>query len=262
MDEVTYNFGGKVAIVTGATGGIGRATAILFGRSAGKVVVSGRREQEGAETVAAIEAAGGEAIFHRADVTIEGDMESLVKTALARFGRLDFAVNNAGAGMMGGLEGLSLDDWNREIARNAGAAFLGIKYQMPAMRQSGGGAIVNMASTAASVGLKNMGAYCAAKAAVAGLTRAAAAEGTECGIRVNSISIGPIRTDAWAGTSDEQLERVAASTPMGRMGRPEELASAAVWLCSAGASFVTGVCLAVDGGGTNMRAETLRSAGN
>ncbi len=262
MEEVSFDFSGKVAIVTGATGGIGRAAAIMFGRSAAKVVVSGRREQEGAQTVAAIEAAGGEAIFCRADVTSEEDVAALVKVALDRFGRLDFALNNAGAGMMADLEVLSLDDWNREIARNAGAAFLGIKHQMPAMRRSGGGAIVNMASTAASVGLKTMGAYCAAKAAVVGLTRAAAAEGTDCNVRVNAISIGPVMTDAWAGTSEEQLKLVAAANPMGRMGRPEEVASAALWLCSTGSSFITGVCLAVDGGATNMLSSTLRTAGN
>ena len=255
--QVTFDFGDKVALVTGSTSGIGRATAVAFGRAGANVVVTGRREKEGAETAALVEAAGGKAFFQTADVTQPADMEALA-AALDRFGALHYAINNAGEGAYVMLEKLPAESWELEIARNLGSTFHGMKHQIPAIRKSGGGAIVNMASAAAVIGLVGMSAYCAAKAGVVAISRAAASEAVGDNIRVNSILIGAIMTNAWSGSTPEELAALSAASPMRRFGTVDEVANAALWLCSDGASFVTGHCLAVEGGYTTLQNQQYR----
>jgi NAD(P)-dependent dehydrogenase (short-subunit alcohol dehydrogenase family) len=258
MGQVTFDFSGKVALVTGSTSGIGRATALAFGRAGASVVVTGRRENKGAETVALIEAAGGKAFFQCADVTRPAEMEALAAVALERFGALHYAINNAGEGAYVMLENLSAESWELEIARNLGSTFHGMKHQIPAIRMSGGGAIVNVASAAAVIGLVGMSAYCAAKAGVVAISRAAASEAVGDNIRVNSLLVGAIMTDAWSGSTPEELAALSADSPMRRFGTVDEVANAALWLCSDGASFVTGHCLAVEGGYTSLQNQQYR----
>lgn len=260
--QVTFDFSGKVALVTGSTSGIGRATAVMFGRAGASVVVTGRREKEGAETVALVEAAGGKAFFRSADVTKPEDMAALTAAALDRYGALHYAINNAGEGAYVMLESLSAEAWELEIARNLGSTFHGLKHQIPAIRGSGGGAIVNMASAAAVIGLVGMSAYCAAKAGVVAISRAAASEAVGDNIRVNSILIGAIMTDAWSGSTPEELAALSADSPMRRFGTVDEVANAALWLCSDSASFVTGHCLAVEGGYTTLQNQQYRQLGD
>jgi len=245
-------------LVDPVTSGIGRATAVAFGRAGASVVVTGRREKEGAETAALVEAAGGKAFFQTADVTQPADMEALAAAALDRFGALHYAINNAGEGAYVMLEKLPAESWELEIARNLGSTFHGMKHQIPAIRKSGGGAIVNMASAAAVIGLVGMSAYCAAKAGVVAISRAAASEAVGDNIRVNSILIGAIMTNAWSGSTPEELAALSAASPMRRFGTVDEVANAALWLCSDGASFVTGHCLAVEGGYTTLQNQQYR----
>lgn len=244
---------GKVAIVTGASSGIGQATAIAFGKAGAKVVVVARRADKGGETVHQIQTAGGEAVFVQADVTKAADLDAMVKTTLDTYGRLDYAFNNAGSGTSGKIADLSEDDWDFEIAANLKSVWLSMKYEIPAMQQSGGGAIVNTSSQGALLGVANYGAYGAAKAGVIALSRAAAAEYSADRIRINSISPGAIKTDLWAGAPPEMLDQVAAGIPLKRVGVPEDIAEAVVWLCSDGAAFVTGHNLVVDGGFTAVQ---------
>jgi NAD(P)-dependent dehydrogenase (short-subunit alcohol dehydrogenase family) len=244
---------GKVAIVTGASSGIGRATAISFGRAGAKVLVVARRADKGEETVRLIQAAEGEAIFVQADVTKASDMEAMVKTAVDTYGRLDYAFNNAGSGTSGKIADLSEADWDFEINANLKSVWLSMKYEIPAMQQSGGGAIVNTSSQGALLGVANYGAYGAAKAGVIALSRAAAAEYSGDRIRINTVSPGAIKTDLWAAAPPDMLDQVAAGIPLKRIGTPEDIAEAVVWLCSDGAAFVTGHNLVVDGGFTAVQ---------
>ncbi|MBW4687782.1 MAG: SDR family oxidoreductase [Komarekiella atlantica HA4396-MV6] len=244
---------GKVAIVTGASSGIGRATALAFGKAGAKVVVVARREVQGEETVRLISEAGGEAVFVKADVTQAVDIEAMVKKAIETYGRLDYAFNNAGSGTSGKITDLSEADWDLEINANLKSVWLSMKYEIPAMQQSGGGAIVNTSSQGALIGVANYGAYGAAKAGVIALSRAAAAEYSADQIRINTVSPGAVKTDLWAGAPPEMLDQVAAGIPLQRIGAPEDIASAVVWLCSDGAAFVTGHNLVVDGGFTAVQ---------
>ena len=243
---------GKAALVTGGGSGLGRASAIALARAGATVTVADVDEQGGKETAALVsEEAGGDADFVRADVTQAGEVEAMVDKAVARWGRLDCALNNAGTtGVSAPTADYTLDDWNRAIALNLTGVFLCLKYELPAMLERGG-AIVNMASGAGLVGFPGLPAYVASKHGVVGLTRAAALEYASQGVRVNAICPGSTRTPMLEGFmgGDEQVERMMTrAVPLGRLGRPEEIAEAVVWLCSDAASFVVGHSLAVDGG--------------
>lgn len=248
------SFNGKVALVTGGTSGIGRAAALLYARSGAKVVVSGRREAEGAETVRLIREAGGEAIFVRADVSQAADVENLVRQTLETYGRLDAAFNNAGTeGRFGPLSETDEKLWDHTIDTNLKGAWLSLKYEIPALLQSGGGAIVFNSSVVADIGLAGASIYSASKGGVNALARAAAIEYAGQNIRINVISPGPIETDMAKrafGDIDAFKAQIASHQPVGRIGQPEEIAEAAVWVTSDAASFVTGQVINVDGGYT------------
>jgi NAD(P)-dependent dehydrogenase (short-subunit alcohol dehydrogenase family) len=243
----------KVAIVTGASSGIGRATALAFGQAGAKVVVVARREDKGQETVELINETDGEAIFVQADVTKASDIEAMVKKTLDVYERLDYAFNNAGSGNSGKITDLSEADWDFEINANLKSVWLSMKYEIPVMQQTGGGAIVNISSQGALIGVANYGAYGAAKAGVIALSRAAAAEHSSDQIRINTISPGAVKTDLWTGAPPEMLDRVAAGIPLQRIGTPEDIAEVVVWLCSDGAAFVTGHNMVIDGGFTAVQ---------
>ncbi|MES1026050.1 glucose 1-dehydrogenase [Gloeocapsa sp. BRSZ] len=244
---------GKVVIVTGASSGIGRAAAISFGQAGAKVVVVARRVDKGEETARLIKEAGSEAIFFQADVTKSADVEAMVKQTVETYGHLDCAFNNAGSGTSGKLIDLSEADWDFEINANLKSVWLSMKYEIPAMQQSGGGAIVNMSSQGALLGTAHYGAYGAAKAGVIALSRAAAAEYSADRIRINTVSPGAVKTDLWAGAPPDMLDQVAAGIPLQRIGMPEDIAEVVVWLCSDGAAFVTGHNLIADGGFTAVQ---------
>ena len=243
---------GKAAVVTGGGSGLGRASAIALARAGAAVTVADVDERGGKETAALVfEEAGGDADFVRADVTKPEEVEAMVDKTIARWGHLDCALNNAGTtGASAPTADHTLDEWNRAIALNLTGVFLCLKYEIPAMLERGG-AIVNMASGAGLVGFPGLPAYVASKHGVVGLTRAAALEYASQGIRVNAICPGSTRTPMLEGFmgGDPQVERMMTrAVPLGRLGRPEEIAEAVVWLCSDAASFVVGHALAVDGG--------------
>jgi NAD(P)-dependent dehydrogenase (short-subunit alcohol dehydrogenase family) len=243
---------GKAALVTGGGSGLGRASAIALARAGATVTVADVDEQGGKETAALVtQEAGGDAEFVRADVTQADEVEAMVDKAVAQWGHLDCALNNAGTtGVSAPTADHTLEDWNRAIALNLTGVFLCLKYELPAMLERGG-AIVNMASGAGLVGFPGLPAYVASKHGVVGLTRAAALEYAAQGVRINAICPGSTRTPMLEGFmgGDEQVERMMTrAVPLGRLGRPEEIADAVVWLCSDAASFVVGHALAVDGG--------------
>lgn len=248
-------FNNKVALVTGATSGIGRATAIAFGREGANVVVSGRRDQEGNETVALIKKAGGNATFVKTDVTREADIAALVEKTLSAYGRLDVAFNNAGVeGELGSLHEQTVENYHQIMSANVLGVFLSLKHEIAAMLKTGGGSIVNNSSVGGLIGFPGAGIYVASKHAVIGLTKTAALEYATQGIRVNAVSPGGIETPMFdrftGGPGTDIHNKLAAAHPIGRTGRPEEIAEAVLWLCSGKASFVTGTTLAVDGGFT------------
>jgi NAD(P)-dependent dehydrogenase (short-subunit alcohol dehydrogenase family) len=242
---------GRVALVTGASSGIGRAVALAYAREAAKVLVSDINVDGGQETVRLIEAGGGEAFFARADVSNPADCEALAQAALEHFGRLDFACNNAGIGGEANLVAdYPVEGWQKVIAINLSGAFYCMKYEIPAMLKSGGGSIVNMASILGQVGFAGSAAYVSAKHGLVGLTKSAALEYAAEGIRVNVVGPAFIRTPLIAALEDAPQTNAAlvARHPIGRLGEPEEVAELVIWLSSDRASFVTGAFYAVDGG--------------
>ena len=239
----------KVAIITGAGSGIGKATARLFAGQGAKVVVSDINEQNGKAVVEEIKATGGEAVFFKADSASPADNEALVKQAIDQYGKLDIAVNNAGIGGPLGLTGeYPLEGWKKTIDINLSGVFYGLRYQLPAMLKNGG-SIVNMASILGQAGTKLSPAYVAAKHGVIGLTKASALEYADKNIRINAVGPGYIRTPLVENTLDEAaLKSLVGLHPIGRLGTSEEIAELILWLASPKASFVTGAYYPADGG--------------
>jgi NAD(P)-dependent dehydrogenase (short-subunit alcohol dehydrogenase family) len=241
---------GRVALVTGAGSGIGRAIAEGLAAEGARVVVSDLDETGGAETVAAIEKTGGRSTFVRADVSKPADCEAMAAAAVEAFGALHVAVNNAGIGGPSAPVGeYPVDGWDRVVAINLSGVFYGMRYQIPAMLDSGGGSIVNIASILGQVGFPSSAAYVAAKHGVVGLTRSAGIEYASRGIRVNAVGPAFINTPLIEkNMTPEARAGLVAKHPIGRLGEPEEVAELVVWLASDRASFVTGGYYAVDGG--------------
>jgi NAD(P)-dependent dehydrogenase (short-subunit alcohol dehydrogenase family) len=243
---------GKVALVTGAAMGIGRASAEIFAREGAAVVVADIDDDGGRETVALIEAAGGQAAFVHADVSAKADVEAMVQYAVDTFGGLDCAHNNAGiASPMAPLAEYSDAGWDRTLAVMLTGVYLCMKAEIPRMLERGGGAIVNTASGVGLVAYPNQAAYTASKHGVIGLTKVAALDYGKLGIRVNAICPGTARTpmvDAAIRYDASIDDHLKAMHPIGRIGEASEIGEAAVWLCSPAASFVLGVALPVDGG--------------
>ena len=240
----------KVAIITGAGSGLGKAMALLYAKEGAKIVVSDIDEKGGNGTVSEITANGGEGIFVKADSTSPEDNKNLVEKAVAQFGGLHVAVNNAGiGGLISTVGEYPVDGWDKVISINLSGVFYGLRYQIPAILKSGGGSIVNVASILGKVGAKGSSAYVAAKHGVIGLTKTAALEYADQKIRINSIGPGYVLTPLVKNTLDkEALDGLVGLHPMGRLGEPEEIAELALWLNSDKASFVTGSYYNVDGG--------------
>jgi NAD(P)-dependent dehydrogenase (short-subunit alcohol dehydrogenase family) len=240
---------GKVAIVTGASRGIGSASARAFAAAGATVVLAARTAQAIANIADEINASGGRALAIPTDVIDPESVERLVEKTVAEFGRLDIAFNNAGAGHMPKpLAEFSFDEFEAGLRANLYGAFLGMKYEIPAMVAGGGGAIVNMSSTAGLQGAPGMGPYSAAKHGVVALTKTAALDYGPRNIRVNAVAPGPIVNEQMSQLPEETLQGIARYVPLRRLGSAEEVARAAVWLCSNEASFITGAVLSIDGG--------------
>ena len=243
---------GKVALITGAGSGIGRASALVFAREGAKVAVADIVVEGGEETVRMVKEAGGEVFFIKADVSNAADVEAMVNTVVETYGRIDCAYNNAGIeGQLASTDEYAEDMFDKVIGINLTGVWLCMKYELPHMLKQGSGAIVNTASGAGLIGVAGMSAYVASKHGVVGLTKTAALEYAKSGIRVNAVCPGLIQTPMVERITNghPQLgEALVAAEPIGRTGRPEEIAESVVWLSSDAASFVTGHAMSVDGG--------------
>lgn len=239
----------KVAVVTGAASGIGLAVAKAYGREGASVVVSDIDEAKGADAVREVEAVGGRAVFEPADVSDPEACRRLVERAVAEYGRLDVACNNAGiAGESNRVAEYSLEDWERVVKINLSGVFYCLRAELPAMLEGGGGAIVNMASILGQVSFPNAPAYVAAKHGVVGLTRNAAVDYATDGIRVNVVGPAFIDTPLLEALDEPTKRALVDLHPVGRLGKPEEVAELVLWLSSERASFVTGAYYPIDGG--------------
>jgi NAD(P)-dependent dehydrogenase (short-subunit alcohol dehydrogenase family) len=240
---------GKVALVVGASRGIGAVTARTLAAAGATVVLAARSEPLLEELATEIRRGGGTALPVRADLGDASSVEALVKRTVAEFGRLDVAFNNAAAGHMPApLAELSVEDLDQSLRVNVRGFFLAMKHELTAMLASGGGAIVNMASTAGLSGVRGMAGYCATKHAIVGLSKSAALDYADRRIRVNVVAPGPILTDRIQALPEERRQPIIRAVPMGRIGAPDEVARTVTWLCSDQASFITGATIAIDGG--------------
>jgi NAD(P)-dependent dehydrogenase (short-subunit alcohol dehydrogenase family) len=245
---------GKIALITGAGTGIGRACALLFAREGASVVLAGRRAEPLADAAAAIHNAGGEALPIRCDVTLAQDAQRAVDSAISRFGRLDIVVNNAGALFIGTAEQTSEEEWNRLMDVNVKGVFLVSRAAIPMMRRGGRGSIVNVSSILGLIGMKNRAAYCASKGGVTLLTKAMALDHAGDGIRINCICPSIVETELVQGLFTSQPDPEAARRarmdliPLGRLGQPEDVASLALFLASDESSWITGAAFPLDGG--------------
>jgi len=243
---------GKVTLVTGAGGGIGRSTAIVLGAAGARVMVSDISTRRGEETARMVRETGAQAEFFKADVSRASDVEAMVAAAVKRWGRLDCAHNNAGiSGNIASVVDDTEENWDRTLAVDLKGVWLCMKYEIAQMLKQGGGSIVNTASTAGLLGAVRMGAYAAAKHGVVGLTRTAALECARSNIRINAICPGVVGTPVilqWFEENERLKRSMIAQEPIGRVGNPEEIANAVAWLFSDRASFVTGAAIPVDGG--------------
>jgi NAD(P)-dependent dehydrogenase (short-subunit alcohol dehydrogenase family) len=246
------SFEGKVAVVAGGTAGIGRATAVEFGRAGAKVVVAGRREDEGEETVRLLRDAGGEGVFVRTDVARDNEVATLMDAAVDAYGRIDCAFNNAGREANVGVVDASEDDFDAEVATNTKGVFFCLQHEIRHMRESGGGAIVNTTSVSGFRPTAAQAVYGMSKAAVTYLTRTTAAEVGKLGIRVNEIAPALLMSDMvkqyFEGPDAISLDAVISRLALDHVGTPEDGAFATLFLCSDAASYITGVTLPVDGG--------------
>ena len=243
---------GKVALVTGGTSGIGRETAILMAEAGSKVVITGRREAEGQETVRLMHEAGGEGCFIQGDMSKEADIDRAVSETVARYGTLDIAVNNAGVETSGPVTEVTREIYDQIFDLNVWGVLASMKHEIPEMLKNGGGSIINMSSVAGHIGSPGISVYIASKHAVEGMTKVAALENAQLGIRINAVAPGVIDTamaDRLFGEAgDEARGQIDALHPMGRCGKSREVAEAVLWLASDASSFTTGHSLAVDGG--------------
>jgi NAD(P)-dependent dehydrogenase (short-subunit alcohol dehydrogenase family) len=245
------SYANKVVLITGGTSGIGKVTAIAFAEAGAKVVLTGRREKEGAEVVAEIKKTGGTAAFIRTDVAKEGDVVKAINFTLSTHGRLDVAFNNAGVEIVGPLEQVTEEQYRRTFDINVWGVLNAMKYEVGAMLQHGGGAIVNTSSIAGRIGLAQASIYVATKHAVEGLTKAVAVEFAKQGIRVNAVAPGTIDTEMVDRMDDKEgnvRKWLMSLHPVGRFGTSDEIAAAVLYLASDAAKFTTGTILAVDGG--------------